>query len=45
MVDATPFLPGLSPVFGKALQVRFDGGSVSSDGGLLVFREIENRLT
>lgn len=44
MVDVTPFLPGLSPVSGKALQVRFDGGSVSSDGGLLLFREIEDRL-
>ncbi|MBF0562077.1 MAG: transposase [Alphaproteobacteria bacterium] len=44
MVDPTPFLPGLSPVDGKALQVRFDGGLVSSDGGLLLFREIDNRL-
>lgn len=44
MVDPTPILPGLSPVVGKALQVRFDGGLVSSDGGLLVFREIETRL-
>jgi hypothetical protein len=44
MVEVTPFLPGLSPVSGKALQVRFDGGSVSSDGGLLLFGEIEHRL-
>lgn len=41
MVEVTPFLPGLSPVCGKALQVRFDGGSVSSDGGLLLFGEID----
>ena len=44
MVDPTTFLPGLSPVCGKPLQARFDGGMVSSDGGLLLFREIENRL-
>ena len=44
MVDPTPSLPGLSPVCGKALQVHFDGGHVSSDGGLLLFREIETRL-
>jgi hypothetical protein len=44
MVDATPFLPGLSPVQGKATVARFDGGCLSSDGGLLVLREIERRL-
>ena len=44
MVEVTPFLPGLSPVSGKTLQVRFDGGAVSSDGGLLLFGEIERRL-
>jgi hypothetical protein len=26
MVDVTPFLPGLSPVPGKAVVARFDGG-------------------
>jgi Transposase DDE domain group 1 len=44
MVDATPFLPGLSPVQGKAVVARFDGGRLSSEGGLLVLREIERRL-
>ena len=44
MVDPIPFLPGMSPICGKALQVRFDGGLVSSDGGLLLFREVEARL-
>ena len=44
MVDATPFLPGLSPVQGKAVVARFDGGRLSSEGGLLVLREIEGRL-
>ena len=40
MVDITPFLPGLSPVRGKAGVARFDGGRLSSEGGLLVLREI-----
>ena len=37
-------LPGLSPVAGKPIVVRFDGGLLSSDGGLLALREIEQRL-
>src|SRR6266699_6562751 len=44
MVDVTPFLPGLSPVQGKAVIARFDGGRLSSEGGLLALREIETRL-
>ena len=44
MVDASPFLPGLSPVQGKAVVARFDGGRLSSEGGLLALREIEHRL-
>jgi hypothetical protein len=44
MVDVTPFLPGLSPVQGKAVVARFDGGRLSSEGGLLALREIERRL-
>ena len=44
MVDVTPFLPGLPPVQGKAVIARFDGGQLSSEGGLLVLREIEGRL-
>jgi hypothetical protein len=44
MVDATPFLPGLSPVQGKAVIARFDGGQLSSEGGLVALREIEHRL-
>ena len=44
MVDLTPFLPGLSPVQGKAVVARFDGGRLSSEGGLLSLREIERRL-
>ena len=44
MVDSTPFLPGLSPVQGKAIIARFDGGRLSSEGGLLALREVERRL-
>jgi hypothetical protein len=44
MVDDTPFLPGLSPVAGKAVIARFDGGRLSSEGGLLALRQIEQRM-
>jgi hypothetical protein len=37
-------LPGLSPVSGKTLVAKFDGGQLSSDGGILVLREVEQRL-
>src|SRR6516165_11119677 len=37
-------LPGLSPVCGKSVVARFDGGCLSSDAGVLVLREIEQRL-
>ena len=43
-VEATPALPGLSPIGGKPVIARFDGGHMSSDGGLLVLREVEQRL-
>ncbi len=36
--------PGLSPVAGKELRARFDGGRLSSDGGVLLFPGIERRL-
>jgi hypothetical protein len=44
MVDDTSILPGLSPVAGKAVVARFDGGRLSSEGGLLALREVEGRL-
>src|SRR6266511_1482094 len=44
MVDPTLPLPGLSPIAGKEVVARFDGGRLSSDGGLLVVREIERQL-
>src|SRR3954447_6879459 len=37
-------LPGLSPVSGKAVVAKFDGGLLSSDGGVLALREVEQRL-
>ncbi|NPD69821.1 IS1380 family transposase (plasmid) [Lichenicola cladoniae] len=43
-VELTPALPGLSPVGGHAIVARFDGACMSSDGGLLVLREVEQRL-
>src|SRR3712207_5561095 len=43
-VESTSPLPGLSPVAGKPLIARFDGGQLSSDGGLLALREVEHRL-
>jgi hypothetical protein len=44
MVESRPLLPGLSPVSGAPVEARFDGGRLSSDGGLLVLREVETRL-
>ena len=44
MHDATPFLPGLSPVAAKPLTATFEAGRLSSDGGLIVLREIALRL-
>ena len=44
MVDPTLPLPGLSPVSRRPVEARFDGGQMSSDGGLLVLREVEARL-
>jgi Transposase DDE domain group 1 len=44
MNDPTLPLPGLSPVSGKKVVAKFDGGLLSSDGGILVLREVEQRL-
>ncbi len=44
MDETTAYLPGLSPVKNKELCARFDGGRLSSDGGVLVLRGIEKRL-
>ena len=44
MYDPMLPLPGLSPVAGKKVVVNFDGGLLSSDGGILALREVEQRL-
>ncbi len=44
MNDSMLPLPGLSPVLGKGVVARFDGGQLSSDAGVLVLREIARRL-
>jgi len=44
MADDAPFLPGLSPIAGKPVQVAFDAGRLTSDGGILLLAEIERRL-
>jgi hypothetical protein len=43
-VESSPALPGLSPVAGKPIIARFDGGQLSSDAGVLALREVESRL-
>ena len=37
-------LPGLSLVSGKTVIAKFDGGLLSSDGGVLALREVEQRV-
>ena len=44
MNDPTLPLPSLSPVSGKTVAAKFDGGLLSSNGGVLLLREIEQRL-
>jgi len=44
MNDAMLPLPGVSHVSGKRVEVKFDGGLLSSDGGVLALREVERRL-
>ncbi|AUN33969.1 hypothetical protein C0V82_26620 (plasmid) [Niveispirillum cyanobacteriorum] len=44
MQENTQLLPGLSLVSGKSVEACFDGGSLSSDAGVLALREIDMRL-
>ena len=44
MNDSMLPLPGLSPVCGKTVVAKFDGGLLSSDAGILVLHEVEQRL-
>jgi hypothetical protein len=39
MTDATPFLPGLSPLGRKSLTAERDAGNLTSNGGLIALRE------
>ncbi|OWK21450.1 hypothetical protein AJ88_23665 [Mesorhizobium amorphae CCBAU 01583] len=43
MNDLTLPLSGLSSVGGKAVVARFDGGMLSSNGGVLALAEVEKR--
>jgi hypothetical protein len=44
IIDSMLPLSGLSPVSGKSVIAKFDGGLLSSDGGVLMLREVEQRL-
>jgi hypothetical protein len=44
MAEHASLLPGLSPVGGKPVHARFDGGRLTSDAGVLVLAEVERRL-
>ena len=44
MINSMLPLPGLSPVSGKSVVAKFVGGLLSSDGGVLMLREVEQRL-
>jgi hypothetical protein len=44
MADDASFLPGLSPVADRPVHIAFDGGRLTSDGGILILAEIERRL-
>ena len=44
MENDSGVLPGLSPIAGKPVHAAFDGGSLTSDAGVLVLAEIERRL-
>jgi hypothetical protein len=43
MIDLMLQLPSLSPVSGRTVVAKFDGGLLSSDGGVQVLREVEQR--
>jgi len=44
MSDLTLPLEGLSSVNGKSVIARFDGGTLSSDSGVIALAEVEKRL-
>jgi len=44
MTENSLLLPGLSPVEGLDVHARFAGGALSSDGGVVLLRELERGL-
>ena len=44
MTDPMLPLSGLSPVSGKSVVAKFDGGLLSSDGGVILLSMAERRL-
>ncbi len=44
MGEGTGILPGLPAVSGKPVHIGFDGGRLTSDGGILLLAAIEQRL-
>ncbi len=42
--DKTPLSFDLFPLAGKPIELQFSGGRISSDGGLLLLREVENQI-
>ncbi len=44
MTEDSLLLPGLSPVEGLDVHARFAGGALSSDGGVVLLRELERGL-
>jgi len=44
MEENSPTLPGLPAICGKPVHIAFDGGQLTSDGGVLVLAEIDRKL-
>jgi hypothetical protein len=44
MAEGRGILPGLPAVAGKPVHVGFDGGRLTSDGGILLLSAVEQRL-
>src|SRR5277367_3932354 len=44
MDEGTGILPGLPPVAGKPVHLRFDGGQMTSDAGILLLAAVEQRF-
>ena len=44
MTNCTPSSLQFSPLNHKKIEANFSGGSITSDGGLLLLREIDKRI-